>query len=74
MALQDRIRTFREGFVGGIGWAFGVTLGFIIISALLWFLANRLGGIPYLGEKIQDLVRATSESNVPGSPQIPNSI
>lgn len=71
MALQDRIRTFKEGFVGGIGWAFGVTIGFLIISAILWFILNRLGGIPFVNDRIRPLIEATTESTYTRTPVIP---
>jgi hypothetical protein len=70
-AIKDKVGSFKDGLIHGIGWAFGVTIGFLILSAILWFLANRLEGFP-LGKKIQDLVRSTTESTYTRTPTIPD--
>lgn len=49
----------KEGFVAGIGWAFGVTLGFVIISTLIIFLFRQLGGLPVIGTWIANIVQET---------------
>ncbi len=52
----------RVGFLKGVGWSFGVTFGFVIISTLIIFVLNKLGGLPVVGGFIADLVEATQES------------
>jgi len=47
---------FKQGFIAGMGWAFGVSIGFVLISTLLVFLLNILGGLPLIGSWIADLV------------------
>jgi len=52
----------RVGFWKGVGWSFGVTFGFVIISTLIIFVLSKLGGLPVVGGFIADLVEATQES------------
>jgi hypothetical protein len=49
----------RRGFISGIGWAFGVTIGFVLVSTLLVIILNLLGGLPLIGKWIANLVQAT---------------
>jgi hypothetical protein len=50
---------FKEGFVSGIGWSFGATIGFVIISTLIVFILNILGGLPIVGNFVADIVEET---------------
>jgi hypothetical protein len=49
----------KEGFFAGVGWAFGVTVGFVVISTLIVFVLNYLGGLPLIGSWIADIVEET---------------
>ena len=49
----------KEGFFAGVGWAFGVTIGFVLISTLIVFILRNLGGIPLIGNWIADIVEET---------------
>ena len=49
----------KEGFFAGVGWAFGVTVGFVIISSLLVIILNFLGGLPLIGSWVANLVEET---------------
>lgn len=49
----------KEGFFAGIGWAFGVTVGFVIISSLLVTMLKFLGGLPFIGSLIANIVEET---------------
>lgn len=49
----------KEGFFAGIGWAFGVTIGFVLISTLIVLVLRRLGGLPIIGSWIADIVEET---------------
>ena len=53
---------FKDGLLRGIGWAFGVTIGFALISTILVATLGPLGGIPLIGDKIADIVQATQIS------------
>jgi len=55
-------RTFIKGFIGGIGWATGATIGFTILLALLGWFFNRLGGLPLVGNFFASIVEATNQA------------
>lgn len=58
----------KEGFFAGIGWAFGVTIGFVVVSTLLVFIFSRLGGLPLVGNWIADLVQETQAQLIKRTP------
>jgi hypothetical protein len=58
----------RDGFIRGIGWAFGVTIGFVVISSLLVVVFNSLGGTPLMGSWIASIVEATQKQLMKRSP------
>ena len=49
----------KEGFFAGIGWAFGVTIGFVIISTLIVLILRYVGGLPLVGSWIANIVEET---------------
>jgi hypothetical protein len=49
----------KEGFFAGIGWAFGVTVGFVLISTIIVFVLRQLGGLPLIGAWIAAIVEET---------------
>lgn len=49
----------RDGFFRGLGWAFGVTIGFVLISSIVVSLLNAAGGLPLVGSWIADIVETT---------------
>ena len=51
----------KDGFIRGIGWAFGVTLGFVIVSTILLAFLNILGGLPLIGSWLASIVEVTQE-------------
>ena len=50
---------FKQGLISGIGWAFGVTIGFVLISTLMVFVLQQLGGLPLIGDWLASVVDAT---------------
>jgi hypothetical protein len=60
----------KEGLVAGIGWAFGVTIGFVIISILLAILLQALGGLPLIGNWFASIVEATQSQLLKRTPII----
>lgn len=56
---NEKFDIFKKGFVGGMGWALGVTVGLVVISSLLVVLLNYLGGVPIIGKWIAGIVEAT---------------
>jgi uncharacterized membrane protein YphA (DoxX/SURF4 family) len=48
-----------KGFIQGMGWSFGVTFGFTLISAFVVVMLNQAGGIPVIGGFLARVVEAT---------------
>ena len=61
----------KEGFIAGIGWATGVTVGFVLVSSMLVFILNQLGGIPFIGSWIAQIVGETQEQLLRRTPLAP---
>jgi len=53
------VHKFREGFISGIGWSFGVTVGFVVVSTVIALTLNILGGLPVIGKFIASIVEET---------------
>jgi len=62
---------FKEGLIKGIGWAFGVTIGFVIISTILVLILRALGGLPVVGGWFASIVEATMEQLTKRTPVFP---
>jgi hypothetical protein len=55
-------KVFLSGFVGGIGWSLGITVGFSILVFIITQILSILGGLPLVGMWIADVVKATEEA------------
>ena len=55
------VSLLKQGIVAGIGWAFGVTIGFVLVSTILVVVLQQLGGLPFIGDFIADVVENTQE-------------
>ena len=64
-------KLFKDGIVSGIGWAFGVTIGFVIISTALVLFLEKLGGLPVIGSWIASIVDATQTQLTKRTPLLP---
>lgn len=58
----------KEGFFAGLGWAFGVTVGFVILSTILVIFLKFLGGLPLIGSWIASIVEVTQEQLIRRTP------
>ena len=58
----------KEGFFAGLGWAFGVTVGFVILSTILVVFLKFLGGLPLIGSWIASIVEVTQEQLIRRTP------
>ncbi len=58
---SDYRKLFQQGIIAGIGWAIGVTIGFVLISSIFVFVLKSLGGVPIIGAWTADIVEATLE-------------
>ncbi|MBU1200753.1 hypothetical protein KJ953_04485 [Patescibacteria group bacterium] len=43
---KQNLKTFSSSFIGGIGWAFGASIGFALLITILSYVLNLLGGLP----------------------------
>lgn len=68
--LRKHFDLFKDGFFRGIGWAFGVTVGFVLVSTILVVLLRSLGGLPLIGDFIASIVESTNESLLQRTPII----
>lgn len=62
---------FVDGIIIGIGWAIGVTLGFVLISTVLVFVLQKAGGLPFIGNFIANIVDATQDQLLKRTPIFP---
>lgn len=58
----------KEGFIAGLGWAFGVTIGFVIISTIIVAVLRSLGGLPLIGAWIASIVEETQQQLIRRTP------
>ena len=61
MEEKSIVRVLRNGFVGGVAWSFGVTVGFVLVSIILVLIFQQLGGLPFVGSFFASIVEATVE-------------
>ena len=61
-------KLFKEGLIAGLGWAIGVTVGFVTISTILAIILSMLGGLPLVGNWIANIVEATQEQLLKRTP------
>lgn len=54
-----------------MGWAFGATIGFAIVSTVLVFVLRQAGGLPLVGSFIATIVDATIDQLINRSPIFP---
>lgn len=55
----SRIELIKQGLWSGVGWAVGATLGFAIVSTIVVFGFNMLGGLPLIGGFVANVVKET---------------
>ena len=51
-----------KGFLGGIGWALGITFGFALLIYILGFTLGKLGGLPLIGDWLARLIEAANQA------------
>lgn len=54
---------FARGFLSGLGWAFGATIGFAIIFGIITFILAQLGALPLIGQFFSDLNQFVRQFN-----------
>lgn len=54
-------KNFFSGFVSGIGWAAGASIGFALLVALISFIFKILGGLPFIGTIVGQIAHQAQE-------------
>lgn len=55
---RNKLDVFLRGFLSGLGWMLGATLGFAVLGVIL----KWLGGLPVIGSFIATLVELTNQA------------
>jgi len=55
-------RYFYKGFMNGLGWSIGITLGFAFVSSLAVYLLSGLKTAPFIGDFVANVIVATDNS------------
>jgi hypothetical protein len=53
---------FIKNFIAGLGWMTGATLGFALLLTILGIVFSWLGGLPFIGEFIANLIDLTNKA------------
>ena len=69
--MSKKRKIFVKGFIRGIGWAFGVTIGFVLVSTILVLILRNAGGLPVIGDWIASIVEATLSQLAKRTPVFP---
>ena len=60
--FKKELSEFKLSFIKGVGWAFGITVGFVLVSSLFLSILGRAGGLPLIGEWIADAVQSANQA------------
>lgn len=52
----------KQGFLTGLGWSLGVTVGFAIVSTIIINVVRAGGGLPLIGNFFASIVEVTQGS------------
>ena len=67
---KPTFQLIKDGFFQGLGWSFGATVGFVIISSILVTLLQAAGGLPVIGNWIADVVETTQTELIKRNPYL----
>ena len=51
-----------KGFLAGLGWMIGATIGFALLLAFITLILNWAGGLPVFGEILANIIEATNRA------------
>lgn len=54
--------TLIHNFFGGIAWGLGITVGVTIIAYILSGVVSAVGGLPFIGKFLANIVSETLKS------------
>jgi len=67
---NPNLHLIKDGFLRGLGWSFGATVGFVIISSILVTFLQAAGGLPLIGNWIADVVETTQAELIKRNPYL----
>jgi hypothetical protein len=53
---QGRKQIIINNFLGGIAWAFGITIGFSLLIAILTLISKEINVIPVIGTFVSNII------------------
>lgn len=56
-------KRFLWGFLGGLGWGVGITLGTSLLLVAIGFFASKIDFVPIIGQFTADIIKA-AQSNL----------
>lgn len=56
---KNLLVVFINHVVGGFGWVVGITIGFTIVGFITTRMVSTLGGLPFVGSLIADVITVT---------------
>lgn len=59
---QKGTRYFYKGFMNGLGWSIGITLGFAFVSSIAVYFLSSLKTAPVIGDFVANVIVATDNS------------
>ncbi len=54
---RSRKQMIVDNFIGGIAWALGSSVGFVIVLAVAGYFLSRIDFVPIVGEFLSDVFR-----------------
>ena len=55
-------RAFLLNFIGGMGWAFGMTVGFAFLAYIISLILCAIGGVPLIGTFFANVINQTQDA------------
>lgn len=59
---QSSIEHIKKGFLNGLGWSIGTTVGFALVVTIIVNLIKFAGGLPVVGGFFASVVESTQQS------------
>ena len=59
---EKKHEVFLKNFVAGLGWMTGATLGFALLLTFIGVIFRWLGGLPFIGEFLANLIDLTNKA------------
>lgn len=63
--LESKKHIFVNNFIGGISWALGTIVGFLIVSIISVYLIGQTGALTKVSDWFSNLVENSQQSVIP---------